>query len=251
MEQTNYFERSEISNSDLTQIKKSIQHYLKYKQNPKKPTPAMELGTAIHTYFLENGQFYKNYTIADFEDKRCKAYKDFAKENEDKQILMKSDYDIIKNIESNMPNNIKELINDSNNTFEYAIIFDYNNIECRAKLDIINHGKRLIIDLKTCDSALEIEKRIMNFEYYRQAKFYQIAMKQTTGYDYDFYFIFLETVEPFGTKLIKLDDSYLDYAKREINELLFTYEEYLLNPSAYKYPYSNKLEIISLPYWIK
>ena len=42
-----------------------------------------------------------------------------------------------------------------------------------------------------------------------------------------------------------------DYAKREINELLFTYEEYLLNPSAYKYPYSNKLEIISLPYWIK
>lgn len=251
MEQTNYFERPEISNSDLKEIKKSIQHYLKYKQNPKKPTPAMEFGTAVHTYFLENDLFRKNYMVSELVDKRTKEYKNFVKENPTCIILSQEDFDKILNIESNMPNNIKELINDTNNTFEQAIIFDYNNIECRAKLDIINHEKRLIIDLKTCNSAIDIHKTIMNFEYYRQSKFYQIAMKQTTGYDYDFYFIFLETEEPFGSRLIKLDDNYLDYAKREIDELLFTYEEYLLNPSAYKYPYSNKLEIISLPYWFK
>lgn len=251
METTNYFERPEISNSDLKLIKKSIHHYLYYKQNPTEPTPAMELGTAIHSYFLEPQKFENEYAITDILDKRTKEYKAFYKANKDKKIITSEFIELVNNINSNMPPTIKELMTDEHNEFECALIFDYSDIQCRAKLDIVNHKKRLIIDLKTCDSVENLTKRIFDFEYYRQSKFYQLAVKNALNLDYDFQFIFVETKPPFGTKLVEIDYDYSEIALTEIDDLLLKYKEYQFNPSAYKFPYSEKLETISKPYWIK
>ena len=79
MTEQEYRQHPAISNSDLTLINKSVEHYQYNKLNPKAPTPAMKFGTAFHCYVLEPQKFKKTYVTlpAGIKPGSSNAYKDF------------------------------------------------------------------------------------------------------------------------------------------------------------------------------
>jgi hypothetical protein len=84
----------------------------------------------------------------------------------------------------------------------------------RARVDAINFGRRLIIDLKTTESAGEKEfaRHIENFGYHFQAEHYREAA-QAVGFDeltltnspFDYVFCVAERNPPYGVKFYRLD----------------------------------------------
>uniref|UniRef100_E6QW59 Putative exodeoxyribonuclease 8 PDDEXK-like domain-containing protein n=1 Tax=mine drainage metagenome TaxID=410659 RepID=E6QW59_9ZZZZ len=60
-----YHSGEEISHSGIVQLLKSPEHYLHYKTGDREPTPAMEFGSAFHTYVLEPALFHEVYSVVD------------------------------------------------------------------------------------------------------------------------------------------------------------------------------------------
>jgi hypothetical protein len=184
-------------------------------------------------------------------DKRTQKYEKWKLENPNKKEISTKEVSLILKMTTGM-NKVEtalELLNDVGNIYEFEAYFDYKDVSCKAKLDILNYDKLFIADLKTTKNCNDIDKTIANFDYHRQAKFYQIAMKQLTGLDFDFYFIFVEKESPFGVRVVKLDSQYLATAESEIDYLLNVYKEYLLNPNDVYLPYNDTVETIYKPTW--
>src|SRR5574343_232467 len=137
-----YYENPRLSNSDLSLMKKSINHYLNKKQES---TPAMEFGSAFHSLILEPTKFFNEYTVCDL-DKRTKEYKEFFKLHEGYKILSKSDWDLLQEMESVCNT---ELLNFQDiHEIEKEYYFTFWGFEFKSKLDYINHDKKYIVDLK-------------------------------------------------------------------------------------------------------
>lgn len=60
-----YHSGEEISHSGIVQLLKSPEHYLQAKTGDREPTPAMEFGSAFHTYVLEPALFHEVYSVVD------------------------------------------------------------------------------------------------------------------------------------------------------------------------------------------
>ena len=54
-----YHSGEAISHSGIVQLLKSPEHYLQYKTGSVEPTPAMEFGSAFHSFILEPEALFK------------------------------------------------------------------------------------------------------------------------------------------------------------------------------------------------
>ena len=99
MTEIDYYDRPEISQSMLKDLKKSPYYFWAKHINPNKeiemPTPAMEFGKALHMSVLEPDLFAETYTIDPKIDKRSNEGKalhaEWLKNNEGKIILKEDD----------------------------------------------------------------------------------------------------------------------------------------------------------------
>ncbi|MFA6120877.1 MAG: PD-(D/E)XK nuclease-like domain-containing protein [Sideroxydans sp.] len=60
-----YHAGEEISHSGIVKLLKSPEHYLQYKSGEDEPTPAMEFGSAFHSFILEPELFAAVYSVVD------------------------------------------------------------------------------------------------------------------------------------------------------------------------------------------
>ena len=75
-----YFAINAESASGIKEFIKSPAHYRQWQTGEREVTPAMKLGTAVHTCVLEPDMFAKHYTWTDL-DKRTKEFKEFCRKN--------------------------------------------------------------------------------------------------------------------------------------------------------------------------
>lgn len=118
----------------------------------------------------------------------------------------------------------------------------------KIRPDCINHDKKIIVDLKTEGRKIgpHMRQKIFhNLKWHWQADYYRLVTKIITGYDYEFYHIFVETDAPHGVRVAKLSESAFDLAAQQYYPLLLEYKN-CLETDSWPGPVS-KVEEIFLP----
>ena len=237
MSDADYFKDKSLSNSFLVRLSKSMAHA----KTPITPTPAMETGTMIHRYFLEQADFFNLYIHAPKIDKRTKDYKEFAKENEGKLFITEADSKMLDGITESLKNyylkdeNPFETKNNLPAESAYDIIkkseteiagfWEQDGQKCKMKIDAI-YNKTLLIDLKKTYDVEQFKWSVKKYKYYRQAAFYLSGYKAITGIDAIFVFLAIESAPPYGVKAFKLSDASLKQGYDENHMAIWTHKHY-------------------------
>ena len=245
-----YFSLKSISNSDLKLIEKSISHFLN--KNQHEDTSSMGFGRALHSYVLEEDKFHQTYIVApEGMDRRTKEGKSVY------QTMIESGREIITAPEWMELNQLRDNLRAhpiAKNILkgaecEGAITGVIDNVEMRAKIDLLNNG--YVIDLKSCQdaSASEFARSVGKYNYYQQASIYLELCRQNDLQATGFLFIAVERgARQHGVACYSLDQPSIDIGIARAKKSLAKYKDYLVNPDKYV-GYSDKIETIGAPNW--
>lgn len=238
-----------ISKSSLDLINKSPAHFMCGKKFEQ--TPAMRMGTIVHTAVLEPERFAKEYIVLrGINDKRKTEYKEAAKQfGKDNTLTHDEGVQIESLVESISSRADLQSELDACNLFEVSAFVEINGVLCRCRYDALNTNDHVSIDLKTtrCSEREEFAKSVYNFRYHVQDAFYSEIYKRITGHSLRFGFLAVENEPPHCPMMYWLDDE----AK------MIGADEAVRNVSAYKRAmesqewkgYEQTNEPLSLPSW--
>ena len=241
-----------------TDIKTLLENPYLFKNGVKKePTDNLILGSVIHTLILEPQKLESEYIIMPELNLRTNA--DKAVKAEFEAEAKATNKTLVKSEIFNQAEAVsKSFLNSSLSSFlkgevkaEASFFGEIDGVKVKARPDLILPKQQIIIDFKTTSqvgggSADGFAKMAANFSYYIQAALYL----EITNYK-QFYFIVLETAEPFMVGCYKLDSEALEFGKSEISRAIEIYK----NLGEYKSPlYLNNLDFskvqeINLPSW--
>ena len=241
-----------------TDIKVLLENPYLFKNGVKKePTDNLILGSLIHTMILEPNKLESEYLILPelnlrTNDGKAQKAEFEAEAKANNKTLVKSDlFNQAEAVSKSFLNSPLSSLLRGEVKAEASFFGEIDGVKVKARPDLIITDKKLIIDFKTTSqvgggSADGFAKMAANFQYYIQASLYL----EITGYK-DFYFIVLETAEPYMIGCYKLDSEALEFGKSEIRRAIEIYK----NLGEYKSPlYLNNLDFskvqeINLPSW--
>jgi hypothetical protein len=249
--------------SMLKNMMQSPKHYINA-ITERKSTPAMEFGTMVHKYLLEQNKFFDAYFVFDDNDicneiggakpRSTNKYKDwYATLPTDKIAFSKDDYakiGQIANIEYNETYK-KIFTNAICEKKYYALVETDTNkrIWLTFTTDIVNVEKQIIADIKTTQSA---EKRafirdIFKYKYQIQAYLYTTLTAYLYNFETpNFVIVALETDSPFNSNLFYLNQDTMDFAKYQTDMLLNLYADCLEKNVWQGYEIFNEKNIIEV-----
>lgn len=228
LSQDDYRKKEFLSASD---IKLLLENPYKFKVGYQKPkSDNLALGSLIHTLILEPNKFEKEYLIMPELNLRTNEGKE--KKAELETIALNEKKTLIKNEVYNQALEVVENFNKTSisNLFkqkglaETSFFGKIDDISCKCRPDFIISEKEIILDLKTTGvengaSADVFSKTIANFKYYIQASFYLELTKAK-----EFYFVVLETNNPFMVGVYKLDRQSLEFGMSEVRRAFEIYK---------------------------
>jgi len=244
--------KGSISNSGLVLVDRSPAHY--QSRGSWESTRAKEMGTAIHTAFLEPDVFAHDFVIVHGSHARTdKAYRD-AKEYSGAAFTFTEDEGekILGTQQSILTNKNARLMIDEQHYTEISIFANdpETGVLVRVRFDLLTESGRCVDLKKTRDARSdEFQKAIWNYKYYRQAAFYSDVFQWFTGekpISYEWWAI--EEEAPYALKIYEPDDFCLDAGRFEYRRALDTYAE-CVNSGIWN-PYPSEKELIGLPTWV-
>lgn len=255
---------SVVSKSHLDLIARSPLHYWARYLDPNRvepePTPAMLLGTALHTYVLELDQWDQRYiTAPDGIDRRTKAGKEawaaFEAEAASRTVISASDADqVMRMAQSIYRHPAAAMLLNLPGAAETTHLWtdEATGLQCKCRPDWMTRDGQLIVDLKTTEDASPagFRKSVGNFRYHVQASWYLDGLERATGRRPEqFIFICVEKRAPFACAVYAADAEMIAAgaatAARDL-ELLASCKAASSWPS-----YSDQIEVISLPPWMR
>lgn len=204
---SDYHAHPAISKSHLDKVAKSPahywEHYLSPDRVPQEPTPAMILGTALHTAVLEPQLWDQQFAVPPQAfDRRTKVGKELAQafeaEAEGKTVLTPDDADRIRRMADAVHRHpassfLLELPGIREASYFWPD-FD-TGLECKCRPDWHSKDHRIIVDVKTTEDASPrgFAKSVANFRYHVQAFWYQRPFPEAE----QFLFIAVEKSPPY------------------------------------------------------
>lgn len=229
----NYHGGVGVSKSGLDVLARSPLHYwAKYidpNRERKEPTPAMKLGTAIHTAVLEPDEFSKRHKVAPQVDRRTKdgkaTWEQFVAEAEaaGADLISAEDFAICQAISQQVRQHPTARKVFANGKVELSAYWTdkETGLLCKCRPDLL--ALPLVVDLKSTEdaSAEGFAKSAWNFRYWVQAAWYVDGIEQATGQRPDaFVFGAFEKSAPYACAFYFADESMLDMGRREYRRLL-------------------------------
>lgn len=224
-----------VNQSSLKKILVSPAHYQAALKNKLIPTPAMEMGTALHCLTLDgreafDAQYVKkpnNLSLATKEGKAWKA------ELGRKKSLSEGGKDDPWNSVLGMDKSLKRLayFDPSQKDYikhnEVSIYWDWEGVRCKARLDRVDIDHGLVLDLKTTDSVEPeiFTKKVVGLGYDFQAAYYAKAAEVAFGKPFKFIFVAVERKAPFTVDLFEVDDEMMEEAMYKCERALRNYAE--------------------------
>lgn len=141
----------------------------------RKDTQAMRIGRAAHTLTLEPHAFDDEYVVAPADDRRTKAYKDFAKAAGSREILMPSEYDRARAIADAVHAKPRALAHISGEDVQRERVIQWTDpdtgLGCKAKVDTVNGH---LVELKTSHAVLpdKFSRVMYDYAYHGQCAWY-------------------------------------------------------------------------------
>ena len=222
-----------ISKSGLDVLARSPLHYwskyLDPNRVPREPTPAMRLGTAIHTAVLEPGEFVKRHHVAPVVDRRTKDGK--AAWEYALQYAADNGAELISNDDALTCMSIAAVVRDhptarkvfAQGQAELSLYWTdtETGLLCKCRPDWLNMP--LIVDLKSTEDASPeaFQRSAWNWRYWVQAAWYMDGVEQATGQRPDaFVFAAFEKSAPYAPAFYFADAVMLDMGRKEYRKLL-------------------------------
>lgn len=217
-----YFDIPAISNSMLGDIEISIANWRYEKNKPSVPTSPLLIGSGFHESVLESEKF-KLREESKFKTV-CPSYleKDFEKGSEKLLFGQIEEINLMRKALEEHPEG-KDIFSEAEK--ELTVLFGYNGMKCKAKIDWFNKNRKLIRDLKTIAKIGDVDKSINN-GYFRQASFYRLAILQKYGIlcDFEFFFVSKENVK--DVKVVRMHDDWYPIGIDEIDRLMKKYKDW-------------------------
>jgi exodeoxyribonuclease VIII len=264
MENADYHRHSAVSKSHLDQIAKSPLHYWARYLDPNRvtpgPTPAMAIGSAVHTHVLELDQWDARYVTApEGINRRTNAgkaeWEAFEVASTGRTVLAKADADLVMRMGHSVfahPAAAMLLAMPGKAETTHMWTDQATGLRCKCRPDWLTDDGSLIVDLKTTEDASPVgfRKSIANWRYHVQASWYLDGLEQATGKRPDqFIFICVEKKPPFACAVYAADVEMIqigaEAAARDLDVLATC-------RAAGAWPgYSDQVEMISLPPWMR
>ena len=249
-----------ISKSGLDLINLSPLHYKTYREHPKQPTRAFEIGSAFHKIVLEPDDFWNEYCVvpADAPKKPTAAqinaakpsaktikqiawWDEFNAENEGKLIITNTpgkdrfwnpgDYDRIMRMKESIENDpiLSLLLNPTDIIAESSVYwFDQETKRlCKCKPDARNIAHNCIVDLKSTQDAsfTEFSKSMGKYRYHVQDAFYSDGLRAVGEPVEAFFFVAVESNPPYCANLLYCSQEQKRVGRIEYRRNLDTFNE--------------------------
>lgn len=236
-------------------IKALLANPYKFKQGIKNhATASQNIGSAIHSLILEPKNFDRDFIVGDF-DKRTKAGKEAAElaEASGKILLKASEFETAQNVANSFKESefYKEHFIKDFGEAESSYFSEFQGVKVKCRPDYFNLSKNIIIDFKTTSNdnganPNEFLKAVANYGYYIQAQWYL----NITGAK-RFFFVALETKEPYCFGVYELDQSFIDLAVEKIDKALGIYKSLRYYSKEYKSEFNDgEPQILTAPAWL-
>ena len=265
MNNERYHARTELSNSMMTKLLKSPAHLKYYLDNGQEPTPAMILGTQVHTALLEPGE-WTQYARGVEGDRRTKAVKaehqKLLEQYSPDQIIKHETYDQIEAmVESVLLNpSAATLLKSaqSDGHIEESVFYTdpLTKVSCKARIDAVPGSGSMyndcLVDFKTTiDASPEaFAKSVFNFGYHRQAAHYLSCWNNTHPDDPRDKFIIIACEKGSGhypVAVYELDNGSVDMGAYEVARLKELYAECVATDTWEAY--GKTIQTLELPDW--
>lgn len=230
-----YREREGISSTELKKIMKSPMHYRHWKDNPEESdTLPLLLGRASHKYVLETYDFYNEFAVAPFCDRRTKEGKAqwllFCEQNEGKDIITQEQFEQIDAMRTSAYATpfVSKLLSGEKELSFWGVDEETGlKIKCRPDCITEWNGKHILIDYKTASDVenMKFYRDSIKFGYDLQLAMYHDILKQNTGHDYMVVIIAQEKTAPYVTNVFQLSENYLENGRMLYKEMLKVYKE--------------------------
>ena len=215
------YRREEGENqSSLKKILDSPAHYQAAKAVKLIPTPAMEIGTALHCKTLDGDKAFDRQYAKKPEglSLATKAGKEWKAELGRKKPLACGGKDDPWGSVQGMDESLKRLAwfdPDQKDYIKYnevSIYWDWNGVKCKARLDRVMVEEGIVLDLKTTDSVDPdtFAKKVVNLGYDFQAAYYAKAAEAAYGKPFKFIFAAVERKAPYTVDLFEVTDSMME-----------------------------------------
>jgi len=214
-------------------------------RNEYQSTPAMELGSLLHTAILEPEKLETNYVVCPYDSYRtleARAWKDQV-EAQGKSVVKETDLTMA-NYAAKVFRNEPMLyhIEDGYKT-EVAYYAPLGGVQCKGLVDIVPINSNALIDLKTT-ANIESVDNLINMVYKRgyhwQASMYLDIHNAVTGENRDqFQIIFMESYYPFEIAVVNLSKKFIDLGRSGYLNALAKWQECTsieVYPPAIPYP---------------
>ena len=251
------------SASRLNRLYETCPAVVRYEMgNPKEPTPAMLLGSAIHTAVLEPEKFAGEVVAAPDVDRRTKEGKAewaaFVAASAGKIVLSADDYAKAVAIGAavrRLP--VAAAALERRTETELTAIYDdpESGVRCKCRMDgvIVSpaSGLAVLLDLKTTASAhpRQFQKSIAEFGYHRQFALYQRAAAANGIVLADVVIVAIEKNAPYPVACYSLDRDDIAFGWEQVQHLL---HRWAACKGMAEWPgYSEQVETISLPAWAR
>ena len=262
MDNATYHAHPAVSKSHLDLIARSPLHYWSRYIDPNRvipePTPAMRLGTALHTHVLELSRWDQEIAVAPACDRRTKAGKEafaaFEASSTGKTVITADDAEqvmamgraIMRHPAAAMLLGLPGKAETTHMWTDAA-----TGLECKCRPDWLTDDGAIVVDLKTTKDASPrgFRQSVAGYAYHKQAAWYLHGLEQATGKRPDqFIFICVESSAPFATAVYAADAEMIErgheHAMRDLGKLAQC-------KAAGTWPsYSDQIEMISLPAWM-
>ena len=228
-----YRRQEGVNQSSLKKILESPAHYQAALKQKFLPTPAMEMGTALHCLSLDgeaafNGAYVKKPEGLSLATKEGKAWKAEAGR---KKVLNTGGKDDPWNSVMGMDKSLRRLewFDPSQKDFikhnEVSIYWEDFGLQCKARLDRVLIEEGIVLDLKTTDSVEPeiFTKKVVGLGYDFQAAYYARAAEKAFGKPFKFIFVAIERKAPYTVDLFEVTDEMMEEGVYKVEKALKTY----------------------------
>lgn len=211
-----------LSFSSLKAFKVSPLAFIHYKLHRSEPTQAMQFGTRLHMAILEPERFANEVVVYDGRrDKRTAEYREFLEAHPNADVVTPSEMERIESARGRLQYHKSAVaLLDRCTEFERKIEFSRRGIPHRGIVDA--HGGNFALDIKTAMNwdADGFERTAYTASYFVQAAMYVHGLKQNNVVVDEFYFLVIQSGEPFNIALFQVDPAYLQRGLRVWDEML-------------------------------
>lgn len=214
-----------------SKLKKLMKSPLAFKWDQDHPdtssSPAMALGTAVHTAILEPHRMKTDYVLWDQGDKRGKAWTEFKELHADKQILSAAEFDQVKAMRSSLLGYAPAARYLQDGVAEVTIQWkDPSGRAMRGRVDWITviDGQLVLVDLKTTRDASARKFFASSFDlgYHIQFALYVDGWYYLTGETPRFVVLAVESSAPYEPAVFDVTEDVLVRGHDDYTALLET-----------------------------